>query len=93
MPDIWQGANNTNLKTDTMKTTINNSLRVFQVVTSVGHQYFCNLDDLNRVINENGLRSGYFRINHFWNNKAQRVSKKYLKELFAANQLTQEFEY
>jgi len=76
-----------------MKTTINNSLRVFQVITSVGHQYFCNLDELNRVVNENGLRAGYFRINHFWNNKPARLTKKGLKNLFEGNQLTQEFEY
>ena len=76
-----------------MKTTINNSLRVFQVITSVGHQYFCNLDELNRVVNENKLRAGYFRINHFWNNKPARLTKKGLKNLFEGNQLTQEFEY
>jgi len=76
-----------------MKTTIDSNLRVFQVITSTSHQYFCNLDELNRVINENGLRAGYFRINHFWNNRAMRVSKKYLRDLFTANNLILEFEY
>lgn len=76
-----------------MQTTINNSLRVFQVVTSVGHQYFCNLDQLNEVITVNDLRAGYFTINHFWNSKPQRVTKKYLNELYTANQLTQTFIY
>jgi len=76
-----------------MKTTIDNNQIVFQVITSTSDQYFCNLDELNRVVNENELRAGYFRINHFWNNKPARLTKKGLKNLFAANQLTQEFEY
>ncbi len=76
-----------------MKTTINNSMRVFQVITSTSDQFFCNLEDLNRVISENHLRAGYFRINHFWNNKPARLTKKGLKNLFEGNQLTQEFEY
>jgi len=75
-----------------MKTTINNSLRVFQVVTSEGNQFFCNLDQLNYVINSE-CKPGYFRINHFWNNKPARLTKKGLKNLFEGNQLTQEFEY
>lgn len=76
-----------------MITTINNSLRVYQIVTSLGHQYFCNIEDLNRIVKENELRAGYFKINHFWNNKAQKVSKKDLKSFFEGSQLTQDFEY
>ena len=76
-----------------MKTTINNDIRVFQVLTSNGKQVFCNLHDLNQVIKELGTHAGYFKINHFWNNKPEKVSKKYLKELFEANGLIQEFYY
>jgi len=76
-----------------MKTTIDNNQRVFQVITSTSAQFFCNLDELNRVVNENELRAGYFRINHFWNNKPARLTKKGLKNLFEGNQLTQGFEY
>lgn len=76
-----------------MKTTINNDLRVFQVLTSNGKQVFCNLQDLNQVIQDLGTHEGYFKIYHFWNNKPEKVSKKYLKELFQANGLTQEFYY
>lgn len=76
-----------------MLTTINNNSRVFQVITSTGKQYFCNLEQLNEVIKESGTHEGYFKINHFWNNKPQKVSKKYLKELFEANQLIQDFHY
>lgn len=76
-----------------MKTIINNDLRVYHVVTSTGHQYFCNIEDLNRIVKENELKAGYFKIFHFWNNKAERVSKKDLKAFFEGSQLTQEFLY
>ena len=74
-----------------MKTTINNDLRVYQVLTSTGKQYFCNITDLNEICKE--LNPGYFKINHFWNNKPQRVSKKDLKLFFEGSQLKQEFFY
>ena len=76
-----------------MKTTINNNLRVYQVVTSLGRQYFCNIEQLNEVIKQDGAKPGYFKIYHFWNNKAQKVSKKDLKSFFEGSQLTQEFNY
>jgi len=75
------------------KTTINNNLRVYHVVTSTGKQWFCNIEDLNRIVNENELRAGYFKIYHFWNNKPERVSKKDLKSFFDGSQLKQEFTY
>lgn len=59
-----------------MTTTINNNLRVYQVVTSTGKQFFCNIQDLNKIVKTNELRDGYFKINHFWNNKPERLSKK-----------------
>ena len=74
-------------------TTINDDLRVYHVVTSTGKQWFCNIEDLNRIVKENELRAGYFKIYHFWNNKAERVSKKDLKTFFEGSQLTQEFIY
>jgi hypothetical protein len=76
-----------------MKTTINNNLRVYHIVTSAGHQFFCNIEDLNRIIIGNELMAGYFKIYHFWNNKAQKVSKKDLKTIFEGSQLKQEFTY
>jgi hypothetical protein len=76
-----------------MQTVINNDLRVFQVTTSTGKQVFCNLHQLNEVVKELECREGYFKINHFWNNKAQKVTKKHLNELFEANQLVKEFYY
>lgn len=76
-----------------MKTTINNSLRVYQVVTSVGRQAFCNIEQLNEVVRSLDTHEGYFKIYHFWNNKPQRLSKKDLKLMFDGSQLTQEFVY
>jgi len=76
-----------------MKTTINNDLRVYQVITSTGRNFFCNIDDLNKVVNENKMHPGYFKIYHFWNNKPLKVSKKDLKSFFEGAQLTQEFYY
>ena len=76
-----------------MKTTIDNNLRVFQVVDSYHRSYFCNLTDLNKVVNERNLKAGYFKVYHFWDSKPKKVTKKYLAELFEANQIKQEFFY
>lgn len=76
-----------------MKTSIDNNQRVFQVLTSAGKQVFCNLADLNTVIEELGTHEGYFKINHFWNNKAQRVTKKHLRDLFESARIEMKFHY
>lgn len=76
-----------------MLTTINNKERVFMVTTSNYDRAFCNLSDLNKVVKEINPQAGYFTIHHFWNGSPKKVSKKYLKELFAAHRLTCEFDY
>lgn len=76
-----------------MKTTINNELRVFQVITSAGKQVFCNLEQLNEVIAYLGAITGTFKINHFWNNKAQKITRKHLADMYEANRLTPTFKY
>jgi len=76
-----------------MKITIDNNLRVYQVVTSWGKQFFCNIEDLNKIVNDNNMQPGYFKIYHFWNNKPQKVTKKDLKSFFEGSQLKQEFFY
>lgn len=75
------------------KISIDNNLRIFQVVTSTGKQAFCNLQQLNKVIKDLGTNPGYFKINHFWNNKAVKISKKDLSAMFAANRIKQTFFY
>ena len=74
-----------------METTIDNNQRVFQVVDSYGRNYFCNLKQLNEVIRENNLVEGYYTINHFWNNKPKKASKKLLKEMFEAQGIEKQF--
>jgi hypothetical protein len=76
-----------------MKTTIDNNLRVYQVLTSTGKQFFCNIEDLNNIVISNELHQGYFKINHFWNNKAQKVSAKDLKSFFEGSNIEQKFFY
>ena len=76
-----------------MQTVINNNLRVFQIVTSTGNQFFCNLHDIAAIVKEQNLHPGYYSINHFWNNKAQKVSRKYLREMLEANNLPYNFNY
>jgi hypothetical protein len=65
-----------------MKTTIDNNSRVFQIVTSTGKQFFCNLQDIQKIIKTENLIEGYYKINHFWNNKPQRATKKLLNDMF-----------
>ena len=74
-----------------MVTTIDNNQRVFQVVDSYGRNYFCNLKQLNEVIRENNLVEGYYTINHFWNNKPKKASKKLLKEMFEGQGIEKQF--
>lgn len=74
-----------------MVTIIDNNQRVFQIVDSNGRNYFCNLKQLNEVIRENNLVEGYYTINHFWNNKPKKASKKLLKEMFEAQGIEKQF--
>jgi hypothetical protein len=75
-----------------MKTTIDNNLRVYHVVTTSGKQFLCNIEQLNYVIGSE-CKKGEFKIYHFWNNKPQRLTKKDLKAMFEGSQLNQEFSY
>lgn len=67
-----------------MKTTIDNNLRVFQVITSTSKQVFCNLDELNNVMANLSSHAGYFKIYHFWDNKPKRASKKLIDDMYKA---------
>ena len=81
------------MKQEKNTTLINNNFRVYHVVSSEGRQWFCNIEDLNRIVKDNDLKAGYFKVYHFWNNKAERVSKKDLKAFFEGSQLKQELAY
>ena len=74
-----------------MTTSINNNERVFQVIDSYNRSYFCNLNELNKVINDNNLKEGYYKINHFFYSKSKRASKKLLEDMFKAQGIKKEF--
>ena len=73
--------------------TVNGTFRTFMIVDSHCGNYFCNLQSLSKIVDNNSLKAGYYTIYHFWNNKPKKVSKKYLSELFAANGLKLDFIY
>lgn len=76
-----------------MKTTIDNNLRVYQVITSLGKQSFCNIEQLNEVVKDLRTNAGYFKIYHFWNNKPEKLSRKVLDDMFDGSQLKRNFDY
>lgn len=76
-----------------MTTVINNNERIYQVISSLGKQWFCNIEDLNTIVKDNQLREGYFKIYDFWNNKPKKVSQKNLKLFFEGANLKQDFYY
>ncbi len=76
-----------------MTTIINNDLRVYQVITSTGKQAFCNINQLNDVVEDLRTNVGYFKVYHFWNNKPQKLSRKALDEMFDGSNLKRNFHY
>ena len=76
-----------------MITQINNNETVFMVVKSTGHTGFCNIGQLNLLVDYLGCNPNYFKIYHIWNSKPAKLSRKKLREIFQANQLKQEFNY
>jgi hypothetical protein len=74
-----------------MTTTINNDLRVYQVING-SNQFFCNIDQLNYVIGSE-CQEGNFKIYHFWNFKPQKLNRMTLDLMFEGSQLKREFNY
>lgn len=70
-----------------MKTTINNEERVFAIFGQGWSSFkiFCNLKDLVKCC-KSIEKNQPFKVVHFWNNKLQPLSKKYLIELMEANE-------
>ena len=64
-----------------MKITIDNNERVFQIVTDNGKQFFCNLEDIPKVITSQYMIDGYYTIYHFWDNKPKKITKKLVNEM------------
>ena len=67
--------------------TVNGTFRTFMIVDSNCRNYFCNLAQISRVIDQNSLRAVYYTIYEFWNNKPKKCNKKHLNEMFAANKI------
>lgn len=67
------------------KILLNNQIRVFQIITSTNEQFFCNLYHIPSIIKENNLIDGYYKVYHFWDNKAKLISKKDLDAIYIAN--------
>jgi hypothetical protein len=72
-----------------MNTTINNDLRVFQVVSTgwTNRKYFCNLEQLQDCVKQLNDNEPYI-INHFWNNKPKKASRKFIADMLKANNLS-----
>jgi hypothetical protein len=76
-----------------MNTSINNDLRVYQIITNSGKQIFCNIDELNNASANLSTNKGFFKVYHFWNNKAQYLNRKNLDLMFDGSQLKRKFNY
>ena len=67
-----------------MKTTIDNTQKVFLILTE-REKYFVNLDYIPEIYSL--VKNQDFEIKMFWNNKFQKISKKDLNEMFDYNQI------
>ncbi len=73
-----------------MKTTIDNNQRKFLVQSQgFGTQkdIFCNLENIPFILSEYFEPNEEYKIYEYWNRKLKQVSKKFLKELYKANQI------
>lgn len=73
-----------------MTTLIDNNQRKF-LVQSVGFgntfDVFCNLKTIPDVIKSEATGNSEYKVFEYWNRKLKRCSKKYLNEMFKANQI------
>lgn len=73
-----------------MKLTIDNNQRKFLVQSQgFGNQrdIFCNLQQIPEVLNCAFEKNEDYKIFEYWNRKIKRCSKKFLNEMFVANQV------
>ena len=73
--------------------TVNGNYHTFVVVDSLSRNYICNINKLNRVVEQNSLKQGFFTVYLLSDSKLKKVSKKDLKSFFEGAQLTQGFNY
>jgi len=73
-----------------MKTTLDNSQRKFLIQSQgFGTQkdIFCNLANIPFILAEYFEKNEEYKVFEYWNRKLKRVSKKFLNELYTANQI------
>lgn len=68
---------------------LNTDERVFQIVRQGfgSKQVFCNLKQIPMVLKQEFEVNDQYKVYQFWNTKPKAVSKKFLNEMFAANQV------
>lgn len=76
-----------------MKTTIDNTQRIFFIQRlGFGTRHFvCNLADIEKVLKVYFEVNDEYTISHIWDGKLKRMSKKALREMLEANQLSYNF--
>jgi hypothetical protein len=73
-----------------MKTTIDNTQRQFLVINQgfgSTKNIFCNLANIPFILAEYFEPNEEYKVYEYWNRKLKQVSKKFLKELYKANQI------
>jgi hypothetical protein len=66
-----------------------NTERVFQIVKLgfAKRQYFVNLKDIPHILTTELEKNDAFKIYHFWDTERKACSKKYINEMFKANDI------
>jgi len=66
-----------------MTTIINNNMRIFLVTGDYNQSFICNIEQLEMCCNEIQDK-GSIKIQHKWNNKFVRISKKSIIDMLKA---------
>lgn len=87
---LFRNTETTNKHIKPMKTTIDNTHRIFLIrPQGFGTQkdIFCNLKDIPKILRKHFEKNEDFKVYHYWNGTLKSCSKKYINAVFAANQI------
>lgn len=73
-----------------MKTTIDNNQRIFLVTGDYNESFLCNIKELEKCCNEIQDK-GSIKIQHKWNNRFVRCSKKSIRDMLKSLKLNDKF--
>ena len=73
-----------------MTTTINNNQRIFLITGDYNQSFICNIEDLERCVKEIEDKDS-IKIQHKWNNRFVRCSKKSIVEMLKSLKLNYSF--